>query len=60
MKFKLQGNEEDLKLEVYDEDMTKNDLVGDTVFFIDEIKSKGKLTEALKIVYKGKEAGIVK
>ena len=56
----MQGNEEDLKLEVYDEDMTKNDLVGDTVFFIDEIKTKGKLTEAVKIVYKGKEAGIVK
>jgi hypothetical protein len=49
-----------LKLEVYDEDMTKNDLVGDTIFFIDEIKSKGKITESLKIVYKGKEAGIVK
>ncbi|CDW85876.1 xyppx repeat family protein [Stylonychia lemnae] len=59
LKFKLQGFEEELKLAVYDEDMTKNDLVGDTIFFLDEVKSKGKFTEAVKIAYKGKEAGVV-
>lgn len=60
LKFKLQGNEEELKLAVFDEDMTKNDLVGDTIYFLDEIKSRGKYSEAVKIAYKGKEAGVVK
>lgn len=44
---------------VFDEDMTKNDLVGETTYFLDEIKMKGKFAEQVKIAYKGKEAGIV-
>lgn len=48
-----------MHIEVYDEDMTKNDLVGETMYFLDEIKTKGKFNEQVKIAYKGKEAGIV-
>lgn len=48
-----------MKLVVYDEDMTTNDLVGDTIIFLDEIKQKGKVTNEVKIAYKGKEAGVV-
>ena len=42
MTFKLQGNEEEMKIAVFDEDMTTDDLVGDTIYFLDEVKSKGK------------------
>eukprot|EP00347_Sterkiella_histriomuscorum_P014257 403361573 len=59
LKFKLSGSEEEIKIAVWDEDMTNDDLVGDTVYFLDEIKSKGKFQEAVKLAYKGKEAGIV-
>ncbi len=48
-----------MKFAVYDEDMTTDDLVGDTVYFLDEIKQKGKFQEEIKIAYKGKQAGTV-
>lgn len=48
-----------MQIAVYDEDLTKNDLVGDTMYFLDELKTKGKFSEPVKIAYKGKEAGIV-
>ena len=49
-----------MKLEVYDEDMTKDDLVGETCFFLEDIKKRGKCTESIKIQYHGKNAGVVK
>lgn len=47
-------------IEVWDEDMATDDLVGATTYFLDEIKSKGKFTEAVKLAYKGKESGTLK
>ena len=38
-----------MKIAVYDEDMTKDDLVGDTVIFLDDIKKKGHHQEWVKI-----------
>ena len=49
-----------MKIEVYDEDTIIDDLIGDTLYFLDEIKRKEKLHEAVKIAYKGKEAGTIK
>lgn len=60
LKFKLQGTEDEVHISVWDEDMTKDDLVGDTIYYLDEIKSKGKFQEMVKLAYKGREAGIVK
>jgi hypothetical protein len=39
--------------------MTTDDLVGETIYFLDEIKNKGKINEDVKIAYKGKESGVV-
>ncbi len=39
--------------------MTKDDLVGETIYFLDEIKLKGRLEEQVQIAYKGKSAGTV-
>lgn len=47
-------------LAVYDEDLTKDDLVGETTFFLDEVKQKGRIVQGVKIAYKGREAGVVK
>lgn len=48
-----------MKIAVYDEDLTSDDLVGETTYFLDEIRTKGKFSDAIKIAYKGKEAGTV-
>jgi Ca2+-dependent lipid-binding protein len=52
--------EDEVKIEVYDQDTFKSDLVGETVMFLDEIKKKGTYQDWIKIAYKGKEAGLVK
>ena len=50
LRFKV-SNEEELKLEVYDEDLITHDLVGETTYFLDEIKAKKKISENVKIAY---------
>lgn len=49
-----------MKIQVFDEDVTNDDLVGETIMFLDELKKKGHYQEWVKIQYKGKEAGLVK
>lgn len=59
LRFKI-TKEQEMKIAVYDEDMTSDDLVGETTMFLDDIKKKGHHQEWVKIQYKGKEAGLVK
>lgn len=62
LKFKIVGStDEEIKIQVFDEESVKSDdLVGETSFFMDDIKRRGKFQEATKIAYNGKEAGILK
>jgi len=41
LKFKV-INETELKLSVFDKDLTSDDLVGNTIVFLDEVKKQGK------------------
>ncbi len=51
------NKEEEMRIAVYDKDMTKDDLVGETIYFLDDVRAKRKYKEALKLAYKGKDAG---
>jgi len=39
--------------------MTKDDLVGETEYYLDDVFKLGKIDYPIKIAYKGKEAGAV-
>ena len=60
LKFKIQpGRDDELQLAVYDEDMTKDDLVGESTYFLDEVVRKGRVVENITIAYKGRSSGLV-
>ena len=61
LQFRLNGKEDTVRVEVYDEDTVTDDLVGETTYYVDEIKKRKKIIEnQLKLSYKGKEAGFIK
>ena len=58
MRFRLE-KEDEIKIEVMDKGMIMDDLVGESSYFLDEVKVKKRVSEQVKIAYKGKEAGVV-
>jgi hypothetical protein len=48
-----------VKLAVYDEDVTSDDLVGETSYFLDDVVRTGKKAESIGIAYKGRQAGMI-
>ena len=62
LKFKLSSQkDEEIKIYVYDQENIKaDDLIGETSYFLDDVKKRGKFTEQSKLAFNGKEAGILK
>ena len=54
------NREEEINIECFDEEsLKKDDLIGTAIVFLDGIKKKRKSSEQVKLLFKGKEAGIV-